>query len=212
MADGFAGTSIFRISLTFTDRTLSVLQLGYKSEDSTTLLFFNFSQYSLQHNNRAYVGRGSWKKLISPSFCHPSNWELNSLSYDNFHPPSFLNYSLLIQSPDLDWLPRFVSIIHLRDPGIRSTPIPSSLPCQVFIFFSFFPDHFSMHHLYYCTILEWNCFENYTTDPLSTCKSRRKRAPFRTSSTRFRLDRGNHGDCVAINALAKVTRAHTREQ
>lgn len=61
MADGFAGTSIFRISLTFTDRTLSVLQLGYKSEDSTTLLFFNFSQYSLhttiEHMLDAEVGR-----------------------------------------------------------------------------------------------------------------------------------------------------------
>lgn len=67
MADGFAGTSIFRISLTFTDRTLSVLQLGYKSEDSSFSIFLKL----ITHNNRAYVGRGSWKKLISPSFCHP---------------------------------------------------------------------------------------------------------------------------------------------
>lgn len=97
--------TIFRISLAFTDRTLSVLQLGYKSEnsnDSSLSIFQTRYIYIYVYNNRAYVVRGSFEQANFSIIRHPSDWELNSSRF--FSSSTFLNYSLLIQSPDPDWL------------------------------------------------------------------------------------------------------------
>lgn len=83
--------TIFRISLAFTDRTLSVLQLGYKSENSNdsslsifqTHYIYIYMYTTIEHMLYAEVSN----KLISPSF---AILRIESLIlHDSSHPLRF---------------------------------------------------------------------------------------------------------------------------